>query len=171
MLGPCRPVDTYSDQVLRDIAGTSAGRQDRPYARGRLFWRAGEDRARPLPRGRRPTDRLHPMRGVHDRLSSQRQEQLDKNYLWLAEKRGLRIEATPRSLCAGARRRRLSADAITHTGWFGRRRRSFAARNVILAAACSVRCRSAEAEGMSAAYPVVGPCRQLRPTTRRRSCV
>jgi cholesterol oxidase len=59
---------------------------------------------------------------------------LDKNYLWLAEKRGLRIEADTevtwvRELPAGGYR----IDATTGTTWFGKRKRSFTTRNAIFA--------------------------------------
>jgi cholesterol oxidase len=59
---------------------------------------------------------------------------LDKNYLWLAEKRGLEIEADTevtwvRPLEDGGYR----VDARSGTGWFGKRKRSFTARNVIFA--------------------------------------
>ena len=56
---------------------------------------------------------------------------LDKNYLWLAEKRGLRIEAETEAtwvhpLEGGGYR----VEARTGTGWF-KRKRTFTARNVI----------------------------------------
>src|SRR2546426_613298 len=59
---------------------------------------------------------------------------LDKNYLWLAEKRGARIEADTevtwlRELPGGGYR----IDAKTGAGWFGNRKRSFTTRNVIFA--------------------------------------
>src|SRR3989454_8535779 len=59
---------------------------------------------------------------------------LDKNYLWLAEKRGVRIEADTevtwvRELPGGGYR----IDATTGAGWFGKRKRSFTTRNVIFA--------------------------------------
>src|SRR3989442_15084149 len=59
---------------------------------------------------------------------------LDKNYLWLAERRGLRIEADTevtwvRELPAGGYR----IDATTGTTWFGNRKRSFTTRNAIFA--------------------------------------
>jgi cholesterol oxidase len=137
MLGAVpNPVDTYSDQVLRDIAG-DLGRPDKivptrvavyfgepektvpdPYLGGE-----GPDRTGCIQCGACMTGCRHNAKNT-----------LDKNYLWLAEKRGLRIEADTevtfvRELAGGGYR----LDAITHTGWFGRRRRSFAARNVILA--------------------------------------
>src|SRR5947208_2773002 len=136
MLGAVQyPRDTYSDQVLREIA-KDMGRPDQivPARVAVYFGEAGKTVPDPYLGGEGP-DRTGCiecgacMTGCRHNAKNT----LDKNYLWLAEKRGLRIEADTevtwvREIEGGYR-----IDAVTGTGWFGKRRRSLTARNVIFA--------------------------------------
>src|SRR2546428_2780186 len=59
---------------------------------------------------------------------------LDKNYLWLAEKRGLQIEPdTEVTWVSELEHGGYRIDATTRTGWLRNRKSSFTARNVIFA--------------------------------------
>ena len=137
MLGAAQyPHETYSDQVLREIA-KDIGRPDQ-FAPARVavyFGEPGKTVPDPYLGGEGP-DRTGCiecgacMTGCRHNAKNT----LDKNYLWLAEKRGVRIEADTevtwvRELPGGGYR----IDATTGAGWFGKRKRSFTTRNVIFA--------------------------------------
>jgi cholesterol oxidase len=137
MLGAARyPFVTYSDQVLREIA-KDIGRADRiePARVAVYFGEAGKTVPDPYLGGEGP-DRTGCilcgacMTGCRHNAKNT----LDKNYLWLAEKHGLQIEADTevnwvRELAGGG----YQVDARSGTGFFGKRKRSFTARNVIFA--------------------------------------
>jgi len=137
MLGAVQyPRDTYSDQVLREIA-KDMGRPDQivPARVAVYFGEAGKTVPDPYLGGEGP-DRTGCiecgacMTGCRHNAKNT----LDKNYLWLAEKRGLRIEADTevtwvRELPAGGYR----IDATSGATWFGKRKRSFTTRNAIFA--------------------------------------
>jgi len=89
------PLDTYADQVLREIAG-DLGRSDQlvPTQVAVYFGEPGKTVPDPYHGGEGPdrTGCIHCgacMTGCRHNAKNT----LDKNYLWLAEKRGLRIEA------------------------------------------------------------------------------
>jgi cholesterol oxidase len=136
MLGATEvPFETYSDQVLREIAA-DVGRADQfvPSRVAVYFGQPGQTVTDPYLGGEGP-DRTGCIRcgACMTGCRHNAKNTLDKNYLWLAEKRGLRIEADTevtwlRPLDAGGYR----IDAFTRNGW-RRRARSFTARNVILA--------------------------------------
>jgi cholesterol oxidase len=137
MLGAVQyPHDTYPDQVLREIA-EDIGRPDQfvPARVAVYFGEPGKTVPDPYLGGEGP-DRTGCiecgacMTGCRHNAKNT----LDKNYLWLAEKRGLRIDADTeatwvRELPGGGYR----VDATTGTRWFAKRKRSFTARNVIFA--------------------------------------
>ena len=137
MLGAAQyPRETYSDQVLREIA-KDIGRPDQfsPARVAVYFGEPGKTVPDPYLGGEGP-DRTGCiecgacMTGCRHNAKNT----LDKNYLWLAEKRGVRIEADTevtwvRELPGGGYR----IDATTGAGWFGKRKRSFTTRNVIFA--------------------------------------
>ena len=137
MLGAVRyPSDTWSDQVLREIA-RDIGRPDQilPSPVAVYFGEPGKTVPDPYLGGEGP-DRTGCiecgacMTGCRHNAKNT----LDRNYLWLAEKRGLRIEADTevtwvRALEGGGYR----IDAFTRKAFFRKRRRSFTARNVIFA--------------------------------------
>src|SRR5260221_3166208 len=135
MLGATQyPLDTYSDQVLRDIA-IDLGRPDQivPARVAVYFGEPGETVPDPYLGGEGP-DRTGCIQcgACMTGCRHNAKNTLDKNYLWLAEKRGLRIEADTevtwvREIDGGGYR----IDTITGTRWFGKRRRTFTARNVI----------------------------------------
>jgi cholesterol oxidase len=138
MLGAVQyPLDTYSDQVLREIA-KDIGRPDEivPARVAVYFGEAGKTVTDPYLGGEGP-DRTGCIQcgACMTGCRHNAKNTLDKNYLWLAEKRGLRIEADTevtwvRELDGGGYR----IDATTGTGWFGKRRRTLTARNVSVAA-------------------------------------
>jgi cholesterol oxidase len=136
MLGAVQyPLDTYSDQVLRDIA-RDIGRPDQivPARVAVYFGEPGKTVADPYLGGDGP-DRTGCIQcgACMTGCRHNAKNTLDKNYLWLAEKHGLRIEADTevtwvRELAGGGYR------IDTTTGrWFGKRRRTLTARNVIFA--------------------------------------
>ncbi len=137
MLGAVQyPLDTYSDQVLRDIA-RDIGRPDQivPARVAVYFGEPGETVQDPYLGGEGP-DRTGCIQcgACMTGCRHNAKNTLDKNYLWLAEKRGLKIEADTvvtwvRELAGGGYR----IDATSGTGWFGKRKRSLTARNVIFA--------------------------------------
>ena len=127
---------TYSDQVLRQIA-EDIGRADRfEPARVAVFFGEpgslvpdpyfggdGPERAGCILCGACMTGCRHNAKNT-----------LDKNYLWLAEKRGLHIEAETevtwvRPLAGGG----YCVEARSGSAWFGKRRRTFSAHNVVFA--------------------------------------
>jgi len=137
MLGAAQnPRETYADQVLREV-GVEIGRGDhiQPARVAVHFGEPGKTVPDPYFGGEGP-DRTGCifcgacMTGCrHDAKNT-----LDKNYLWLAEKRGLRIEADTevtwvRPLDDGG----YEVDARSGAGWFGKRKRTFTSRNVIFA--------------------------------------
>jgi cholesterol oxidase len=82
---------------------------------------------------------LHRLRRLHDGVPLQRQEQLDKNYLYFAEKHGARVFAKPAwwmspSPAAGRRQRRLRSTTVKSTAWLRARRSRFTCRGVVFAA-------------------------------------
>jgi cholesterol oxidase len=137
MLGAVQyPRETYSDQVLREIA-EDIGRAGHiePARVAVYFGEPGKTVRDPYLGGEGPDRTGCILCGAcmtgcrHDAKNT-----LDKNYLWLAEKRGLKIEADTeviwvRPLEGGG----YQVDARSGTGWFGKRRRSFTTRNVIFA--------------------------------------
>src|SRR4051812_139757 len=137
MLGAATyPRETYSDRVLKEI-GKDIGRGDQivPARVAVYFGKAGETVKDPYFGGEGP-DRTGCiecgacMTGCrHDAKNS-----LDKNYLWLAEKRGLRIEAnTEVSWVSALPEGGYRVEARTRRGFLRREKRSFTARNVIFA--------------------------------------
>ncbi|MGZ6144311.1 MAG: GMC family oxidoreductase [Myxococcales bacterium] len=134
MLGASQvPFETYSDRVLKEI-GTEIGRGDQivPARVAVYFGEQGKTVPDPYFGGQGPDRTGCILCGAcmtgcrHDAKNT-----LDKNYLWLAEKRGLTIEADTevtwvRQLPEGGYR----IDARTGTGLF-KRKRSFTAKNVI----------------------------------------
>jgi cholesterol oxidase len=137
MLGAVRyPSDTYSDQVLRDIAA-DMGRPDQivPARVAVYFGEPGKSVPDPYLGGEGP-DRTGCIQcgACMTGCRHNAKNTLDRNYLWLAEKRGLTIEADTevtwvRPLAEGGYR----IDATSGTGLFGRSKHSFTARNVIFA--------------------------------------
>src|SRR4051794_26002350 len=137
MLGAATyPRETYSDRVLKEI-GKDIGRGDQivPARVAVYFGKAGETVSDPYFGGEGP-DRTGCIQcgACMTGCRHNAKNTLDKNYLWLAEKRGLQIEADTevtwvRELAGGGYR----VDATTGTGWFGKRRRTLTARNVIFA--------------------------------------
>jgi choline dehydrogenase-like flavoprotein len=129
MLGAVQyPRDTYSDQVLRDIA-RDIGRPDQivPVQVAVYFGEPGQTVPDPYLGGEGP-DRTGCIQcgACMTGCRHNAKNTLDKNYLWLAEKRGLRIEADTevtwvREMDGGYR-----IDATTGTSWFGKRRRTSA---------------------------------------------
>jgi cholesterol oxidase len=130
------PVETYPDRVLRDIAA-DLGKSDQivPPQVAVYFGEPGKTVTDPYLGGEGP-DRTGCilcgacMTGCRHNAKNT----LDKNYLWLAEKRGLRIEADTevtwvQELEEGGYR----IDATTGTGWLSKRECSFMARKVIFA--------------------------------------
>jgi cholesterol oxidase len=135
MLGVTQyPHETYSDKVLRDVAG-DIGRADQfrstrvavyfgepgKTAPDPYFGGEGPDRTGCIECGACMTGCRHNAKNT-----------LDKNYLYLAEKRGLKIEADTEviwvsTLEGGGYR----VDAVTGRGSFGKRKRSFTAHKVI----------------------------------------
>ena len=137
MLGAAQyPLDTYSDQVLREIA-KDIGRADKfePARVAVYFGEQGKTVPDPYFGGEGP-DRTGCIQcgACMTGCRHNAKNTLDKNYLWLAEKRGLKIEADTevtwvRPLEGGG----YQLDAVTGIGWFGKRKRSFTARKVIFA--------------------------------------
>jgi cholesterol oxidase len=140
MLGAVQyPRDTYSDQVLRDIA-KDIGRPNEivPARVAVYFGEPGKTVPDPYLGGEGP-DRTGCIQcgACMTGCRHNAKNTLDKNYLWLAEKRGLQIEADTevtwvRELTGGG----YEIDATSGTGWLGtlgKRRRTFTARNVIFA--------------------------------------
>jgi cholesterol oxidase len=128
MLGATKfPGETYSDKVLKEI-GHELGRPEIEPARVAVFFgESGKTVKDPYFGGEGPERTGCTMCGAcmtgcrHGAKNT-----LDKNYLWLAEKRGLRIEADTevtwvRPVPGGYR-----VDAST-----GRKKRSFTAKNVV----------------------------------------
>ncbi|MGZ8831467.1 MAG: GMC family oxidoreductase N-terminal domain-containing protein, partial [Thermoanaerobaculia bacterium] len=136
MLGASEvPFETYSDRVLREIAA-DLGRPDQfvPSRVAVYFGESGETVADPYFSGEGP-DRTGCIRcgACMTGCRHNAKNTLDKNYLWLAEKRGLRIESDSevtwvRPLEGEGYR----IDATTRSGWRNRKR-SITARNVIFA--------------------------------------
>jgi cholesterol oxidase len=140
MLGAAQyPRDTYSDQVLRDIAN-DIGRPNEivPARVAVYFGEPGKTVPDPYLGGEGP-DRTGCIQcgACMTGCRHNAKNTLDKNYLWLAEKRGLQIEADTevtwvRELAGGG----YQIDATSGTGWLGtlgKCRRTFTARNVIFA--------------------------------------
>jgi cholesterol oxidase len=137
MLGATQfPGETYSDKVLKEI-GRDLGRADmiEPSRVAVYFGEPGKTVPDPYFGGEGP-DRTGCIQcgACMTGCRHNAKNTLDKNYLWFAEKRGLRIEADTevtwvRPVEGGGYR----IDATTGTGWFGKKRRSFTAQNVIFA--------------------------------------
>src|SRR5260221_13263009 len=137
MLGATQyPLDTYSDQVLRAISN-DLGRPEQivPARVAVYFGEPGKTVPDPYLGGEGP-DRTGCIQcgACMTGCRHNAKNTLDKNYLWLAEKRGLRIEADTevtwvRELEGGG----YQLAATSGTGWLGKRRRTFTARNVIFA--------------------------------------
>jgi cholesterol oxidase len=130
------PHETYADRVVKEI-GADIGRADKfePTRVAVYFGEPGKTVPDPYLGGEGP-DRTGCiecgacMTGCRHNAKNT----LDKNYLWLAEKRGLQIEAETevtwvRPLDGGGFR----VEARTGLGWFGRKHRSFTTRRVIFA--------------------------------------
>lgn len=137
MLGAVpNPVDTYADQVLRDVA-KDLGKTDKiiPTQVAVYFGEPGKTVPDPYHGGAGP-DRTGCilcgacMTGCRHNAKNT----LDKNYLWLAEKRGLKIEPdTEVTWVSELQNGGYRIDATTSSGRFRRRVRSFTVRNVIFA--------------------------------------
>ncbi len=178
MLGVTQyPHETYSDKVLRDVA-RDIGRADQfrstrvavyfgepgktvpdPY-----FGGEGPDRTGCIECGACMTGCRHNAKNT-----------LDRNYLYLAEKRGLKIEADTEVAWVGALEGGgYRVDAVTGYGLFGKRKRSFTARKVIfsggvLGTAAAPSQAEGEPAGAAAAVRTAGLLRphQLGVTHRR----
>ncbi|MGZ4778480.1 MAG: GMC family oxidoreductase [Thermoanaerobaculia bacterium] len=137
MLGAVQyPFDTYSDRVLREVAA-DLGRSDQivPSRVAVYFGESGKTVTDPYLGGEGP-DRTGCIQcgACMTGCRHNAKNTLDKNYLWLAEKRGLQIEADTevtwvRQLEQGGYR----IDVTAGTGWLSKRKSSFTARNVIFA--------------------------------------
>jgi len=130
------PLDTYADQVLRDIARDLGSPEKIHQTRVAVYFgEPGKTVPDPFLGGEGP-DRTGCIQcgACMTGCRHNAKNTLDRNYLWLAEKHGLTIEADTevtwvRELEGGGYR----IDAATRSGWLSRRRRSFTARNIIFA--------------------------------------
>ena len=136
MLGAVEyPHETYSDRVLRDIA-RDLGKSDRivPPRVAVYFGEPGKTVPDPYLGGQGPVrtgciECGACMTGCRHNAKNT----LDKNYLWLAENRGLRIEADTEVTHVRESDGGYRVDAITRRGFLRKQKRSFTARNVIFA--------------------------------------
>ncbi|MHB2019283.1 MAG: GMC oxidoreductase [Candidatus Xenobia bacterium] len=136
MLGAAQnPYTTVADEVLRDI-GQEMGRGDY-FERTRVgvyFGEPGKTVTDPYFGGEGP-DRTGCIQcgGCMIGCRHNAKNTLDKNYLWLAERRGLQIEADTEATWVQPVEGGYRITARQGARRFGRRRRTFLARNVIFA--------------------------------------
>ena len=134
MLGATQfPGETYSDKVLKEIGQEIGADEFVPARVAVYFGEAGKTVPDPYFGGEGPERTGCTMCGAcmtgcrHGAKNT-----LDKNYLWLAEKRGLKIEADTEVTWVKPAAGGYQVDARTGRGLF-KKKRTFTARNVIFA--------------------------------------